>query len=85
MLFATLLSQFRRLAPPSVSSYMAAVRCWHINLGAPDPSRGTPRLVRLLRYRPPPLLLFRLMGVLFSALCAPSLRSFDHVMFWAFC
>ena len=35
MLFATWLAQSRRLAPPSVSAYIAAVRSWHIDLGSP--------------------------------------------------
>ncbi|CAB4028379.1 Hypothetical predicted protein, partial [Paramuricea clavata] len=49
MLFATWLAQTRNLAPSSVSSYIAAVRSWHIDLGAPDPTRGATRLARLLR------------------------------------
>ena len=81
MLFATWLAQSRRLAPPSVSSCIAAVRSWHIDLGSPDPTRGASRLARLLRGIRLPIT-NRLMGVLFSALSAPS---FDHVMFWAAC
>jgi hypothetical protein len=91
MLFATWLAQSRNLAPSSVSSYVAAVRSWHIDLGAPDPTRGANRLARLLRgirrsrsssavTRLP--VTNRLMNVLHSALSAPS---FDHVMFWAAC
>jgi hypothetical protein len=91
MLFATWLAQTRNLAPSSVSSYIAAVRSWHIDLGAPDPTRGATRLARLLRgirrSRSSPALsrlpvTNRLMGVLQSALSAPG---FDHVMFWAAC
>ena len=91
MLFATWLAQCRRLAPPSVSAYIAAVRSWHIDLGSPDPTRGASRLARLLRgigrSRSSPTLIRlpitnRLMGVLFSALSAPSI---DHAMFWAAC
>ena len=77
--------------PSSVSSYIAVVRSWHIDLGAPDPTRGATRLARLLRgirrSRSSPALTRlpvtnRLMGVLQSALSAPGL---DHVMFWAAC
>ncbi|CAB3988529.1 Retrovirus-related Pol poly from transposon 412 [Paramuricea clavata] len=91
MLFATWLAQTRNLALSSVSSYIAAVRSWHIDLGAPDPTRGATRLARLLRgirrCRSSPALsrlpvINRLMGVLQSALSAPG---FDHVMFWAAC
>ena len=91
MLFATWLAQSRRLAPPSVSAYIAAVRSWHIDLGSPDPTRGASRLARLLRgigrSRSSPTLIRlpttnRLMGVRFSALFAPSI---DHAMFWAAC
>ncbi len=79
------------LAPSSVSSYIAAVRSWHIDLGAPDPTRGATRLARLLRgirrSRSSPALTRlpvtnRLMDVLQSVLSAPV---FDHVMFWAAC
>ena len=77
MLFATWLAQSRRLAPPSVSAYIAAVRSWHIDLGSPDPTRGASRLARLLRgigrSRSSPTLIRlpttnRLMGVRFSPL-----------------
>ena len=91
MLFATWLAHSRNLAPSSVSAYIAAVRSWHIDLGAPDPTRGATRLARLLRgirrSRSSPALTRlpvtnRLMTVLHSALSA---LTFDHVMFWAAC
>ena len=91
MLFATWLAQTRKLAPSSVSSYIAAIRSWHIDLGAPDPTSGATRLARLLRgirrSRTSPAFIRlpitnRLMLVLQSALAVPL---FDHIMFWAAC
>ena len=91
MLFATWLAQTRKLAPSSVSSYIAAIRSWHIDLGAPDSTSGATRLARLLRgirrSRTSPAFIRlpitnRLMLVLQSALAVPL---FDHFMFWAAC
>ena len=91
MLFATWLAQTRKLAPSSVSSYFAAIRSWHVDLGAPDPTSGATRLARLLRgirrSRTSPAFIRlpitnRLMLVLQSALAVPL---FDHIMFWAAC
>ena len=91
MLFATWLAQTRKLAPSSVSSYIAAIRSWHVDLGAPDPTSGATRLARLLRgirrSRTSPAFIRlpitnRLMLVLQSALAVPL---FDHIMFWAAC
>ena len=41
MLFATWFAQTGNLAPSSVSSYIAAVRSWHIDHGAPDPTSAS--------------------------------------------
>ena len=75
----------------AISLLLHRCRPWHFDLGSPDPTRGASRLARLLRgirrsrssstlIRLP--ITNRLMGVLFSALSAPS---FDQVMFWAAC
>ena len=91
MLFATWLAQTRKLAPSSVSSYIAAIRSSHIDLSVPDPTSGATRLARLLRgirrSRTSPAFIRlpitnRLMLVLQSALAVPL---FDHIMFWAAC
>ena len=91
MLFATWLDHTRKLAPSSVSSYIAAVRSWHIDLGAPDPTSGATRLARFLRgirrSRTSPAVVRlpitnRLMLVRQSALAVPL---FDYIMFWAAC
>ena len=91
MLFATWLFYTKGLAPSSISTYIAAVRSFHIDMGAPDPTLGATRLARLLRGvrrtrsspRLPRLPISnRLMHILYRALSSPS---FDHVMFWAAC
>jgi hypothetical protein len=91
MLFATWLYYNNGLAPSSITTYIAAVRSLHIDLGAVDPTRGASRLARLLRgirrarASPRPLRLpitNNVMHLLCTALSSPS---FDHVMFWAAC
>jgi hypothetical protein len=86
-----LLLYTKGLAPSSISTYIAAVRSFHIDMGAPDPTLGATRLARLLRGvcrtrsspRLPRLPISnKLMHILYSALSSPS---FDHVMFWAAC
>jgi hypothetical protein len=49
MLFATWPLYTKGLAPSSISTYIAAVRSFHIDMGAPDPTLGATRLARLLR------------------------------------
>ncbi len=88
MLFTTWLAQTLNLAPSFVSSYIAAVCSWHIDLGAPDPTYGAARLLRGIccSCSSPALTCLpvtsRLMGVLQLVLSSPV---FDHVMFWAAC
>ena len=85
------MAQTRKLAPSSVSSYIAAVSSWHIDVGAPYPTSGATRLARLLRgirrSRTSPAFIRlpitnSLMLVLQSALAVPLV---DHIMFWAAC
>ena len=91
MLFATWLVSARRLAPSSVSVYLAAVRSLNIDRGFPDPMVSTPRLHRLIRgikRSAAPSRLSRLpitaplLSVIHRSL---ALDLFDHRMFWAAC
>ena len=88
MLFATWLVSARRLAPSSVSVYLAAVRSLNIDRGFPDPMVSTPRLHRLIRgikRSAAPSRLSRLpitaplLSVIHRSL---ALDLFDHRMFW---
>ena len=91
MLFATWLFRTRKLAPSSISTYLAAVRSLHIDLGFPDPMRGADRLTRLLRgirrsHSSPGALRLPITNRLLQILrCSLSSPSFDHTMFWAAC
>ena len=92
MFFATWLSCYRKLSPPTVTSYLSAVRSLHVDLGLPDPMLGSHRLHRLVRgvrRQGPPSqrvsrlpVTNRLMVVLGQSLAMPS---FNHRMFWAAC
>ena len=91
MLFATYLFNFKGLAPASITTYIAAVRSFRIDLGVPDPTAGATRLARLLRGirrsrsspRLPRLPISNyIMHLLCNALSAPT---FDNFMFWAAC
>lgn len=79
------------LSPWSVSSYIAAIRFWHIDPEAPHPTSGATRLARLLlgirRSCTSPVSIRlpvtnSVMGVLQATLTKPQ---FDHVVFWAAC
>ena len=48
MLFATWLFCSRKLAPSYISTYLAAMRSLHIDLGFPDPMWGADRLTGVL-------------------------------------
>jgi hypothetical protein len=91
MLFATWLFNTNGLAQSSITTYIAAVRSLHIDLGDLDPTQGASRLARLLRgirrarASPRPLRLSitnNVMNLLRTALSSPS---FDHATFWAAC
>ena len=91
MLFATYLFNSKGLALASITTYIAAVRSLHVDLGVPDPTAGATRLARLLRgirrSRSSPRQLRlpisnSLMHLLCDALLSPS---FDSIMFWSAC
>ena len=92
MLFATWLSQHRKLSPSTVSSYLAAVRSLHVDLGVAYPTLGTPRLHRLLqgirhqgphlRQNPRLAITNRVMTMLSQHLAG---STFNEVIFWAAC
>jgi hypothetical protein len=91
MLFATWLFNTNGLAQSSITTYIAAVRSLHIDLGDLDQTQGASRLARLLRgirrarASPRPLRLSitnNVMNLLRTALSSPS---FDHATFWAAC
>ena len=77
--------------PPPITTYIAAVRSFHIDLGIPDPTAGATRPARLLRGirlsrsspRLPRLPISNsIMHLLCNALSSPT---FDNIMFWAAC
>ena len=90
MLFVTWLALFRGLSPASISTYTAAVRSLHLDVGLPDLTAGAKRLQRLMRgvrrhipntSSPRLPITNNLLQLIAHGLS----DTFNHVMFWAAC